>query len=163
MASTHDLQQKEDQWWDTSEHYLQLPALSKWKWYCRVNSGTSDITLAVGEKYMTFPASWSSIFSLLDLQQFSSMAQAMSSNNPTFSNRLYSNVAFVHHLRAHIIQARLEAQDIEKDWMPQHLERWMRRLLHGLPNEKGAYVALKEDFHKVYRSGIDVWKLGNHA
>jgi hypothetical protein len=166
MASSEnlELQKIEDQWWDTSDQYRtyhQLPTSSKWHY--RVKPGTSNVTLAVNGKSLTFPRSWLSIFFLLDLQQLSSMALAMSSDSPTFSNRLYSNVAFIHHLRSHIIQARLEVQDMENNWMPLHLERWMRRLLHDLSNEKGAYMALKEDFNKVYQSGIDVWKLGNHA
>ena len=172
MASKHslagleklDLQAQEDQWWDSSEQYQtysELPASSKWN--TKLQSGTTPIiVLSVDGKDLTFPRCWLSIFFLLDIQQLSCMAEAISSTK-IYSKRLYSNVAFIHQLRVHIIQARLEVKDMAYDWtMPPHLERWMQRLLHGLSSEKGAYSALKEDFHKAYQSGTVVWELGNH-
>ena len=160
-----DLQAQEDQWWDTSAQYRKysdLPALSKW--HSRIKSGQPDmLVISVDGRCLTFPRPWLSILFLLDLQQLSCMAQAIiCSTNPTYSARLYSNVGFIHKLRLHVIQARLEVKNIPNDWMPQHLERWMRRLVHGLSSEKGAYTALKENFDIAYQSGTNVWKLGNH-
>lgn len=120
------------------------------------------MVLSVDGKYLTFPRPWLSILFLPDLQQLSCMAQAICSTNPTYSARLYSNMAFIYQLRVHVIQARLEVENRANNWMPQHLERWLRRLCHGLSGEKGAYMALKENFDIAYQSGTDVWKLGNH-
>jgi hypothetical protein len=165
VLDNHNLQAQEDQWWDNSEQYRKysdLPSLSKW--HCRVKPGTQDITLAVDGKFLDFPRQWISITFLLDLQQLSSMAQAaMVSVDPAFSKRLFSNVAFLHQLRTHIIRTRLELQNPKRDWIPPSLERWMRRVLVGLSSEKGEYEALKAVFGEAYGSRISVWKLGNQV
>ena len=165
----HKIQVEEDTWWHSPSFlyckHSDLPPSSKWT--ARTNPGTSNMTLAVGGNTLNFPGPWISICFLLDLQQLSSLACAISSAtpNPSFSNRLYSNVCFIDHLRAYVIQNKLQTSrtEINTSWIPVALERWVLRQFHGLTNEKGAYMASKPKFSQVYKSDVNIWKLGNDA
>jgi hypothetical protein len=162
-----DIQGKEDKWWHfPSVPYLKygdVPQLSRW--LARVIPGTTNMTLAVDGHTLNFPRQWISICFLLDLQQLSSLSSAIlhATSTPIFSERLYCNVCFIDNLRAHVIQSRLEvsSKEFNENWMPASLERWLRRQLHCLPNERGAYKAHQERYNEVYRSKLSIWNLGN--
>jgi hypothetical protein len=165
----HKIQAEEDTWWHLPSllyrKHSDLPPSSKWT--ARAIPKTSNMTLAVGENTLTFPRPWISICFLLDLQQLSSLSCAISSAtlNPAFSDRLYSNVCYIDHLRAHVIRHRLQISrtEVDSSWIPPALERWMLRQFHGLTNEKGAYMALKPKFSQVYGSDVRIWDLGNDS
>lgn len=155
---------QEDAWWHLPpilyENYSDLPTSSKWA----ARGGTSTMTLTVDNKTMKFPRRWLSICFLLDFQQLTSLANAILSatSNATYSRTLYSNVMFLDHLRRHILEERLlvSTELIEPSWIPAPLERWILRQFYGLPNESGAYAAMKSQFETLYNSGINVWHLG---
>jgi hypothetical protein len=161
-----DIQVLEDEWWDLPTvpylKYSSIPSLSRWM--AKVIPGTSNMALAVEEKILNFPRQWISISFLLDLQQLSSLAYAImhATSNPDFSERLYRNVSFLNHLRAHVIQSRLHisSPEFNKSWIPPALERWLLRQFHCLPNERGAYMALQDKYDDVYKSNVNVWNLG---
>jgi hypothetical protein len=161
-----DIQVLEDEWWALPIvpylKYSDIPPLSKWM--SKVIPGTSNMALAVEEKTLNFPRQWISISFLLDLQQLSSLAQAImhAPSNPGLSERLYKNVSFLNHLRAHVIQSRLHVSSLEfnKNWIPPSLERWLLRQFHCLSNERGAYVALQHKYDDVYKSKVNIWNLG---
>lgn len=165
----HKIQVEEDIWWHVPSlrycKHSDLPPSSKWT--ARAIPETSNMTLAVGENTLTFPRPWISICFLLDLQQLTSLACAISSAtlNPAFSDRLYSNVCFIDHLRAHVIRHRLQISrtEVDSSWIPLALERWMLRHFCGLTNEKGAYMALEPKFSQVYWGDIQIWDLGNNT
>lgn len=163
----HDFQVQEDKWWHLPTvpylKYHDIPQSSKWMG--KVIPGTSDMTLAVDGNNLNFPRPWISICFLLDLQQLSSLACAIlnATSNAAFSERLYSNVVFIDHLRAHVIQSRLDmsSKEFDRTSLPPVLERWILRQFHCLSNERGAYVAFQGKYNDVYRSKVSIWSLGN--
>jgi hypothetical protein len=162
-----DFQVQEDKWWHIpTVRYLtygDVPQLSRWM--AKVIPGTLDMTLAVEGKYLKFPRPWISICFLLDLQQLSSLASAIlhATSNPVFSERLYSNVVFIDHLRAHVIQSRcnMSSKEFNRSSLPPVLERWILRQFHCLSSERGAYTALQGKYNDVYKSKVSIWSLGN--
>lgn len=162
-----DFQVQEDKWWHSPTvpylKYDDIPQLSRWM--AKVIPGTSDMTLAIDGHNLILPRPWISICFLLDLQQLSSLASASlhATSDPVFSERLYSNVVFIDHLRAHVIQRRLDmsSKECNRSSLPPVLERWILRQFHCLSSERGAYMALQGKYHDVYRSKVSIWSLGN--
>ena len=164
---SQDFQIQEDKWWHlpnvSYRKYEDVPLMSKWM--SRVIPGTPNMTIAVDGKTLNFPRQWISICFLLDLQQLSSLASAIlhATSKPLFSERLYSNVSFIDHLRANIIQRRLSmsSKDVMIIWLPPSLEQWILRQFHCLSSERGAYMALQKEYDEVYTSKAHIWSLGN--
>jgi hypothetical protein len=141
--------------------YDLLPETSKW--VCRLERASADgkMCLKVSTAGMThfFPTFYTSIFMLLDLQQLSSLAEAirLPRGSPKIP-RYTKNIDFLAQLRLQIFREELVPEDLEDSPL---LKKWIIRLIHGVPNstlEKGDLEREAEIYSK-YENGCS-WRNG---
>lgn len=142
-------------------NYDSLPETSKW--VCRLEraSGGGEMCLKVSTAGIVyfFPTFYTSVFMLLDLQQLSSLAEAIrlppgSPEKPCYMK----NIDFLAQLRLQILKEQVP-EDLE-DSSP-FLKRWILRLIHRMPNsilkegdlERAAEIYSKHDYN--WKKGID--------
>jgi len=156
----------EKTWWPKlspqPSHYDSLPESSKW--ICRLERASADgemcLKVSTAGRIHFFPTFYTSIFMLLDLQQLSSLAEAirLPSSSPKIP-RYMRNVYFLVQLRLRILAGGHVPEDLEES---QFLKRWILRLIHGVPNSE----ALREkepkktaEIYSKFENGCS-WKKG---
>lgn len=152
-------------WWPKvspqPSDYDSLPESSKW--ICRLERASGDgkmwlkVSAAGGVHF--FPTFYTSIFMLLDLQQLSSLAEAIRLPTSPIITRYMRNVQFLVELRLRILAGGHVSEDLEDS---PFLKRWILRLIHGVPNSQ----ALRErdpekeaEIYSKFENGCS-WKKG---
>lgn len=130
----------ENKWWSNSfpQHsdYRSLPETSKW--VCRLErvsaDGAMSLKVSTAGQIHFFPTFYTSIFMLLDLQQLSSLAEAIKlpPSSPEISRHM-KNVNFLNQLRLQILTGARVPEELEDS---PFLKRWIIRLIHRIPNSK---------------------------
>ena len=144
-------------------NYDLLPETSKW--VCRLERASADgkmcLKVSTAGIIYFFPTFYTSIFMLLDLQQLSSLAEAirLPPSSPEVPRHII-NINFLAQLRLRILTKERVPEDLELQDSP-FLKRWILRLIHGVPNS-----ALKEgdleraaEIYSKFENGCS-WKKG---
>lgn len=142
-------------------NYDFLPETSKW--VCRLEKVSADgemrLKVSTAGIIRFFPTFYTSIFMLLDLQQLSSLAEAirLPSNSPEIPCYM-KNINFLAQLRLQIVTEERVPENLEAS---PFLKRWVLRLIHGVPNltpNEGDLKRVAEIYSK-FENGCS-WKKG---
>jgi hypothetical protein len=143
-------------------NYDLLPETSKW--VCRLERASTDgkVWLKVSAAGMIhfFPTFYTSIFMLLDLQQLSSLAEAirLPPGSPEIPYYM-KNIDFLAQLRLQILTEERVPEDLEDS---PFLKQWILRLIHGVPNStlKEGDLERAAKIYSKYENGSCSWKKG---
>jgi hypothetical protein len=138
-----------------------LPETSKW--VCRLEKAYADgemcLKVSTAGTIHFFPSFYTSIFMLLDLQQLSSLAEAirLPPNSPEIP-RYMKNINFLAQLRLQIVTEKRVPENLEDS---PFLKRWILRLIHGVPNLTPNEGDLKRaaEIYTKFENGCS-WKKG---
>lgn len=143
-------------------NYDLLPETSKW--VCRLERAPADgemcLKVSTAGKIHFFPTFYTSIFMLLDLQQLSSLAEAirLPPSSPYIPHYM-KNIDFLDRLRLQILTEGQVPEDLEDSPV---LKQWVLRLIHGVPNStpKEGDLERQREIYSEYENGCS-WKKGN--
>jgi hypothetical protein len=165
MNSAQDrLEQLEDEWWSSTfpqpSCYRTLADTSKW--VCRLQKATQLEVWTVGGIY-TFSRCHTAVFMLLELQQLSSLSEAMtlppgSSEIP----RHLKNINFLDQLRQQVLKGSKNLENKDDVVYDPSLKRWIFRLIHGISNSKTLRKRDAEKLVEIYSTFAEnvCWKAG---
>jgi hypothetical protein len=169
------LEEIEDEWWSSRlpppSCYRTLAETSKW--VCRLqqvskNRATHwrlEVTTVSG--IYTFSRCHTAVFMLLELQQLSSLSEAMtlppgSSEIP----RHLKNVNFLDQLRQKVLEGSKNSSENWDDVVyDPFLKRWIFRLIHGISNSKTLRKRDAEQLVEIYSTFEEksCWKAGEKS
>lgn len=155
----------EKSWWSLGDPeavaYKDLPATSKW--VCRFSQdGLDHLHVSCAGFNSTFPAYFTAIFMLLDLQQLSSLAESVRQECDLKMSPVHlRNVVFLDRMRQHLLAESIGPSKHTDDDYLIALKRWIIRLIHGIPN----YAPLRQSYQDEIGASCvifddDTWKKG---
>lgn len=177
MNNTQDkaerLEEIEDEWWSSRfpipSCYQTLAETSKW--VCRLQkvskSRATQLEVSTVSGIHTFSRCHTAIFMLLELQQLSSLSEAMTLPPGSCEiPRHQKNINFLDQLRQQVLKGsknNLESSD--DDVYDPFLKRWIFRLIHGISNSKTLRKRDAEKLGKIYSTfeGKCCWKAGEKS
>lgn len=173
MNSSQDkakgLEGLEDEWWSSRfpqpSCYRTLAETSKWA--CRLQkaskSRASQLEVSTVRGTYTFSRCHTAVFMLLELQQLSSLSEAMtlppgSSEIP----RHLKNVTFLDQLRQQVLKGSKISENKDDTVHDPFLKRWIFRLIHGVSNSKTLRKRDAEKLEEIYSTfeKKSCWKQG---